>query len=305
MRFQQENPPRFDTCPFCDEQPRLRKSNNGYLRCPQCGLEVAEHCPVSGAVTNEASDHSKKSTWLARVQSRYASRWIGNRDLVDVGCGIGSFLEAAMKRKQLGKCYGVEVDEVSVRAAINRGISVVNSLPMEQRHRPTCYTFWHSAEHFPPQELRELLCEISPSAGANADNIVIIAVPNSDAAAYREHGQLFAFFDIQHHFVQFNYSSLEGLLQSCGFEVVSRRGIPIYNAFSLFQTILNLRMPHNHLYQQIRREGQSLSVIQTVRVAKVLITEVVPLVKLVLAEFNKETSSCITLVARTKYQGMS
>lgn len=305
MRFQQENPARFDTCPFCDEQPRLGKSNNGYLRCPQCGLEVAEHCPVSGAVTNEAYDHSKKSPWLSRVQWRYASRWIGNRDLVDIGCGIGSFLEAAMRRKQLGKCYGVEVDEASVQAATNRGISVVDSLPKEQRRRPTCYTFWHSAEHFPPQVLRELLREMSPSAGANADNVVIIAVPNSDAAAYREHGQLFAFFDIQHHSVQFNYSSLERLLQSCGFEIVSRRGIPIYNAFSLFQTILNLRMPHNYLHQQIRREGKSLSVSQIARVAKVLITEFLPLVKLVLAEFNKETSSCITLVARTKFQGMS
>ncbi len=137
---------------------------------------------------------SRKGTWL------------------DVGCGIGVFLQAA-QRQGFG-AVGVELSESARQQASQRLQAPVHERIEEVTGTFQAITLWHVLEHLPhPEEtLRRLWDLAEPGA------VLAIAVPNPDSWDASFYGTDWAAWDVPIHFWHFNQSSVKTLLQRTGWK---------------------------------------------------------------------------------------
>jgi methionine biosynthesis protein MetW len=65
------------------------------------------------------------STFNMRADFEAIAKWISpNSQVLDLGCGDGSFLEFLQKQKPV-HTYGVEIDDVGVLSCVRKGINVI------------------------------------------------------------------------------------------------------------------------------------------------------------------------------------
>lgn len=281
-------------CDICSIHFDYPPHQTVYARCPGCALELAKIGPPSGAVTNEyPSTPNRRGTFLARAQWRYARKWLGGRDLVDVGCGTGQFL---MTARNIGNmpdrvAYGVEIDAMSTATARASGLEIRSSIDANTSN--SLFTLWHSAEHFPVGMLIELLRQIA----VHSDNRVIIAVPNADYWGSKMFPEVCAFYDPEHHYTQFNLTSINALLDKTGLQLIKVGRIPVYGLFSAFQTTLNLRLPRNYLHEKMRRRGEQINWKEIVQSGFAIAMGLPRMIKLLVAEITPRTSACLVIVA--------
>jgi len=172
-------------------------------------------------INNQAAP--RLSLWKKRVKT--ITRYKASGRILDVGCGIGTFLDVA--RTAGLDVYGTEVSGFAIRYiretyAIDVSKGLFESLEFPKKHFDVI-TFWHSLEHVadPASNLthaRTLLKD---------DGILVVACPNIDNYImyflYRlVKGRSLPLFSPdakEQHLYHFSETTIKQLAQKCGFSV--------------------------------------------------------------------------------------
>lgn len=283
----------YSKCPLCNVNLVSQVLFTNYLRCPTCTLQINRNSSIVGTVTNTSPRGGGRSL-LATMQWRLVSRWIGTRKLVDIGCGIGDFLQVAQEELGSERCAGIEVDEVSLNHSRMRGLQVSDTFNLNSEKQCTLFTFWHSAEHFSTGDMIEMLRKIS--SRESGEHLVLICVPNSESLAAVLTGEKWSFHDPSHHLVQHNEQSLRMLFHVAGLRVIAVEKMWMYGIFDALQSTLNLSGEKNLLHSILKRgQGEmspSIVLVSTIS----LIRNIVTTVRILAAEFTGRKTSCVVMI---------
>jgi 2-polyprenyl-3-methyl-5-hydroxy-6-metoxy-1,4-benzoquinol methylase len=148
-------------------------------------------------------------------------RPLGERRLLDFGCGAGAFL---LRMKDRGwTATGLDFSEATVeRLRTDLGLNaLVGTLP-HAALAPNSFdlvTLWHSLEHVhqPLDTLREVHRLLSPGGQ------VLVAVPNIDSISFAWfHADWFG-LDVPRHLTHYSPVTLKTMLEKAGFRVLVRQ----------------------------------------------------------------------------------
>lgn len=139
------------------------------------------------------------------------------KKLLDIGCGTGDFLQAALKNSWKG--FGIEPNQEARSIAnikTNDLVFETNQLLKLKEHSFDVITLWHVLEHLPKLEdyiliLKKLL---------KKNGRLVIAVPNHQSFDAKYYKKFWAAYDVPRHLWHFNQSSISKLFQSKQMEVV-------------------------------------------------------------------------------------
>jgi hypothetical protein len=186
-----------------------------------------------------------------RILQRYCSDM--NRGcLLDIGSSTGKFL--AQNADVFDRAVGIEVTPEAIEFSRDVLGLEIHTRIEDVNFEISVATFWHSLEHFPVEELLNVLAELSCRMVARGK--VIVSVPNNKSFQYRWFRTAYAFYDVPHHIHQFSPNSLERLFGRFGFVRVSSALSWPYNAFGYIQSMLNvLTGTHNYLYYRLKRRS--------------------------------------------------
>lgn len=167
-------------------------------------------------------------TWVKalRVKSRFGVVLRAHPKptaLLDFGCGDGAFLEYCNRR--LNRVVGIEINSSARAIAINRGLSVFDSLD-EIDGRFDVITLWHVLEHL--QNPKEFMAALSSLL--NPNGVILVAVPNVESWDRHHYRSYWAGFDVPRHLWHFSKNSFVPLVE--GTSLVLSKTKPQY--FDLF-----------------------------------------------------------------------
>ncbi|MDE2001613.1 MAG: class I SAM-dependent methyltransferase [Patescibacteria group bacterium] len=211
------------------------------VRCLRCGAAITEAHDAAGYY-DEGYYGQRKSFVEGAVNSfrvRKLSRMAGSdprKELLDIGCGNGSFLMAA--RRDGWDAQGTEIAPSShimtgAGAFIRSGDFLRLEFPAD---RFDGVTLWHSLEHVtdPAGYIRKIGSVLKPGG------FVMIEVPDIDSLQAEAFGENWFHLDVPRHLFHFSPESLKRLLEENRFTDISvRPGSFIYCYFGWLQSILN------------------------------------------------------------------
>jgi SAM-dependent methyltransferase len=136
-------------------------------------------------------------------------------DILDVGCGSGSFLLAL--REAGWRPHGIELSDRAVAAAHEAGLDTVRRGDLlDADYRAQSFDvvrFWHSLEHMrsPRAQLTEALRLLRPGGR------LTVGVPNFGSLISRSAGERWYYLDLPRHLWHFEAGTLARLVARCGF----------------------------------------------------------------------------------------
>lgn len=219
-----------------DEAPKTHM----VMKCTNCGLRWLDPFPSPleyealyreeyyGSVTGVDPSYSEQKIELRACYDRIARHFkeLGVREgLLDIGCGTGDFLTAAVRAKI--KCQGIEVSRHAADIATSRGHEVWHG-SLEELGLPSA-TFsavhcGHVLEHVPDahQFLAQVRAVLKPGAPVYFEvPLQFDGVLDRYRATTKHRGQ-FSVFSIHHNYF-FTPRAMRELLDQHGFETISLR----------------------------------------------------------------------------------
>lgn len=223
------------------------------VACPSCGLGHTEPIPADIGAYYGGVYYGNRHSFTARYCARRRVRLLesatgGTRGaLLDIGCGDGTFLEAAATRGY--RVIGTELGAAAERAR-RANLDVRSSLDEVRPEGPfDAITMWHTLEHFPsPRET------VASAASLLSENgVFIAAVPNANGLQARAFRGSWFHFDVPRHLFHFGPKSLERLLEEAGFRVERWYHQEFeYDLFGWMQSALNAALDRpNVLFQAV------------------------------------------------------
>lgn len=170
--------------------------------------------------------HGKRHGFTADYCVRRRLRWLeksfasgeNNKRLLDIGCGEGTFLEAAKKRGWLA--VGTEAIAENFRDSDLEVFSDLTEVKAKYGAESfDAVTMWHTLEHFqtPREVLRQVFELLAP------DGVLLVAVPDAGGWQARASGRYWLHLDVPRHLFHFGFESLNLLLRQSGFRVKNHR----------------------------------------------------------------------------------
>jgi 2-polyprenyl-3-methyl-5-hydroxy-6-metoxy-1,4-benzoquinol methylase len=234
-------------CPNCASDRAstpYRLTDYDVVRCDRCGLLYNDRFPPK-----ESKEDSFSGAYYCGVQSRafqfhgdeylkdpsvpvfrnWLSRFGGQKgSLLDVGCGLGTFLGVA--RDAGWRVQGLDVSPFAAKTVKEKmGIDVFNGSLIDAPWADGSFdaiTFWDSIEHVdnPRQYLEKAYALLKP------DGLLLIATDNFDCLgcdiarlSYASTGGLLAYamkrFYIPYNATYFTEKQFRELVRSCGLEI--------------------------------------------------------------------------------------
>ncbi|CAN5506123.1 class I SAM-dependent methyltransferase [soil metagenome] len=134
--------------------------------------------------------------------------------VLDVGCGDGTFLEAARK-----KGWQVAGTELNAGRFEDANLNICGDLlEVKEKFGVSSFdavTMWHTLEHFrAPREILENVSELLAP-----DGVLLVAVPDARGFQAKTFGKYWLHLDVPRHLFHFDFHSLKLLLAQTGFEV--------------------------------------------------------------------------------------
>ncbi|MDH7600891.1 MAG: class I SAM-dependent methyltransferase [Armatimonadota bacterium] len=210
-------------CRSVDCYPLIHKDGHDVYRCRGCGLVFTHPLPEELYEQYDARYFDlyrrRRQFRLKRADARLRQIELIMRPgkLLDIGCSLGYFLEAAKSRGW--DAWGIDVSDYAVNEARKLGLNVrVGDL--EQVGFETgsfdCVTMWDVLEHVPDptshmREVRRVLA---------TGGLVVIGTPNADHLAFRIKREKWRHFKPAEHVYYFGRFSIETLLRNTGFKPV-------------------------------------------------------------------------------------
>ena len=241
-------------CPVCGSHGLGAAYASDLLLCCDCGHEVKNSSSSLAAAENEvlAVESVNKTDLLLRAKLAISRCYRQSTEgLLDIGSSSGKFLFHA--EGEYKRIVGLEVSPRSIDFSRNKlGLEVVSNLvsaPLESISLVTC---WHSLEHIPAPEIKDLLNAIR--ARCSSELRVIVAVPNAQSLQWRMFKTSWTYYDSESHVCQFSPASLTRLFGDAGFVVEKQSSIAVYELFGYLQSFVNIFIaPHNYLYYRMKR----------------------------------------------------
>ena len=147
-----------------------------------------------------------------------------NGKLMDLGCGLGYFLDGVVKDKTFD-AIGVDVSQDAVDYVKQKfGHEVKNETELDNLPAQgfDVITQWHVLEHVHllnerMQQLKRLL---------KPGGTMFIAVPNSNSWDAKHYKEFWDGYDVPRHLYHFNQKSFNLLMEKHGFKVVETKSMP-------------------------------------------------------------------------------
>ncbi len=240
----------IDTCPLCGQTHLQKKflavdflvSQKEFFveECRSCGLLLTNPRPSDEELekyyqSNDYISHSDKPIGVFQklyffaknimlkykvslVRQQYKSLYKRKvENILDYGCGTGSFLAVALKISI--KPFGFEPDKIAASLAKNKGIEMFETnyslCSSSVNQKFDAITLWHVLEHIPDfvkktDMLKTLL---------NAHGILVVAVPEYKSYDARYYGKNWAAWDVPRHLFHFSKKSLDTLCEEQNLEI--------------------------------------------------------------------------------------
>ena len=180
--------------------------------------------------------------------------------LLDVGCGNGGFMAAAVTRGW--KVAGVEFGATARDRASTIGQVFTDLAALPAAERFEVITLWHSLEHFvdPRGVVRQLRAHLAD------DGALLIAVPDAGGVQAALFGQAWFHLDVPRHVHHFTQRALDLLLTEEGFDV--RRWLHQeleYDLFGWIQSAINRAgATHNGLFASLTGKRHDVSAVEII-----------------------------------------
>jgi 2-polyprenyl-3-methyl-5-hydroxy-6-metoxy-1,4-benzoquinol methylase len=144
-----------------------------------------------------------------------------NGKLMDLGCGLGYFLNGVVKDKTFD-ALGVDVSTEAIDYVKQKfGYAVLgeDKLDTIEKHSFDVITQWHVLEHV--HLLNERMQQLKRMLKPNGT--LFIAVPNSNSWDAKHYREFWDGYDVPRHLYHFNQKSFGLLMQKHGFEVIQTK----------------------------------------------------------------------------------
>lgn len=245
----------IERCPNCGSPDHGPAEIAGLVRCSDCSTVYAEsYVPheevfregyLSGGTGDYGVDvsHPRFRAYLVRVGHRRCARieraqLTPTESVLDVGCGSGEFLEAAVAEGW--RAVGVEPLADASAVARERGLDVVTGTIDDVDERFDAVTAFHVLEHMPngPLFLRTL------ASAVRSGGVVYVESPNWDSRLREVTGERWMHLRAGEHLVHNTPATLRTALEHAGLEDV-RTGSVSYTdrEHTLDETMILLARP--------------------------------------------------------------
>jgi DNA-directed RNA polymerase subunit RPC12/RpoP len=243
----------MSTCPICQGELKPSKTEH-YIACKSCNHEVLVSGQEQTIMVNDDLDYHKiiKADSNVKAQLKCLIEiGVGSDFLIDMGSGSGKFLYHS--KQNFSQVMGIEISEKSFKFATETlDLRIQSVLPEKIDGQLSAVTFWHSLEHIPAENFKEIFQSIYTLS--SYDSKVVISVPNAKSLQYSLFKKGYAYYDVPNHLHQFSSKSLDLLMEDFGFEFISSHKMPVYNLFGYMQGWLNnFIAPQNFLYYSLKR----------------------------------------------------
>lgn len=149
-------------------------------------------------------------------------KYHSNGNLMDLGCGLGYFLDGVIKDKTFDS-IGVDISEDAIKHVKNTfGYTVKNEKDLENiTEKYDVITQWHVLEHV--HNINERMLQLKKLL--KKDGTLFIAVPNSNSWDAKYYKQYWDGYDVPRHLYHFNKKSFELLMNKHGFNIVKTKAL--------------------------------------------------------------------------------
>ena len=206
-----------DSCGTCFTNPRPDPGSIGQFYGDSYNPHQKHHQPRGKLPWNPGR-------WLTRPRvEKRPFPLHGQGRLLDFGCGAGGFL--AVMHRRGWRVTGIDASaQMAERIRTELGLTAFAGTLPHPELEPESFdliTMWHSLEHVhdPMPVLREARDLLAPGGR------VVLAVPNIDSLPFRWFGRHWFGLDLPRHLTHFTPTSLQQMLQRCGFATEPIRGI--------------------------------------------------------------------------------
>jgi SAM-dependent methyltransferase len=219
--------------------------------CSECGLGHTLPQPADLGRYYGKAYHGGRHGFTARYCAWRRTRMVhrvagpaGGRNLLDIGCGDGTFLLAARE-----KGWNVAGTEMNPSTAREAGLPVWETLDEVRHLAPfACMTMWQTLEHMrDPRATVAEAVELLEHGGH-----LFVAVPDAEGMQAKVFGEHWFHLDVPRHLYHFGNRALTRLLETAGLEVVRRWHQEFeIDLFGWSQSALNrvMRVPNVFFYQ--------------------------------------------------------
>jgi 2-polyprenyl-3-methyl-5-hydroxy-6-metoxy-1,4-benzoquinol methylase len=213
------------------------------VRCRACGLCITNPRPSAEEIGRfyavDYQPHRIAPTrtngngfdvFLARLRSHIRPNYergdfpaIGQKRLLDFGCGGGAFLLQMKERGWDAAGLDFSADTVK-RLRGELGLNVLAGTLPHPELQPESFdliTFWHSLEHVhrPLEVLNEAQRLLAPGGW------ILAAVPNVESLSFRWLGADWFGLDVPRHVTHFSPATMRKTLEKAGFRVLKKQNI--------------------------------------------------------------------------------
>lgn len=214
------------------------------VACNSCNLQFTNPRPKS----SEAGPYYQSENYISHsntekgfinqlyqkvrnITLRLKTNWIEpekkeGKNLLDVGCGTGHFLQASQKRGW--NIHGMELDPVTAsKASKLTGKTIypqLNNIPESESFQ--VISLWHVLEHV--YEIHDYFKFFKKHLAQNGK--LFLALPNCqsyDAQYFKEH---WAAYDVPRHIYHFTPETIQSIANLYGFSLKEKRGL-IFDSF--------------------------------------------------------------------------
>ncbi len=213
-----------NVCGNTNASPLIAKNGYRVYECLSCGLAFTHPQPASLAEQYDSAYfdlyRKRRHFRLKRAESRLKQieLIVAPGRLLDIGCSLGYFVEAANARGWTAS--GIDISEHAAYEARKFGLDVragtIEQIGFEDCSFD-CVTMWDVLEHVPNPTAHMLEVRRILAPGG----LVVIGTPDLGHLAFRMKRERWRHLKPAEHIHYFRKSSLRRLLEKTGFEVVT------------------------------------------------------------------------------------
>lgn len=190
-------------------------------KCLNCGLVFSKKIPSDQELTNYYQNYGINSYLSPLTIKRYnelldqLEPYRKTNKILDIGCGIGFFLEEAKKRSW--EVYGTELSEKSVEVCVQKGINVIEGILNPTNYKSEMFDVIMSfevIEHInnPISELKNI------NSILRKDGLVYVTTPNFNSLLRHRLKAAYNIITYPEHLTYYTPKTLSKAFSNAGFK---------------------------------------------------------------------------------------